>query len=78
MRAAKRYQAHIEIEKDGQSVDCRSIMGILTLGAAQGVQLWLRATGEDAEEALTSLVELFAQGFNDSDSEVTSTENSEN
>ncbi len=74
VRAANRFQSQIEIEKDGQSVDCRSIMGILTLGAAQGVQLSLRATGSDAAEALASLVELFARGFNESDSEVT-TEN---
>jgi phosphocarrier protein HPr len=74
VRAANRFQSQIEIVKDGQSVDCRSIMGILTLGAAQGVQLYLRATGEDAEEALASLVELFAQGFDESDSEVTSRE----
>ncbi len=75
VRAANRFQSQIEIEKDGQSVDCRSIMGILTLGAAQGVQLCLRATGVDAAEALNSLVELFDQGFNESDSEVSSTEN---
>jgi phosphotransferase system HPr (HPr) family protein len=75
VRAASRFKSQIEIEKDGHAVDCKSIMGILTLGAAQGVQLSLRATGCDAEQALASLVELFEQGFNDSGSEVTSSEN---
>ncbi len=70
VRAAARFQSRIEIEKDGHSVDCRSIMGILTLGAAQGVTLKLSATGVDAEEALACLSELFAVGFNESDSEV--------
>jgi phosphotransferase system HPr (HPr) family protein len=70
VRAAGRFQSQIEIEKDGHSVDCKSIMGILTLGAAQGVSLMLSATGEDAEEALNCLAELFANGFNESDSEV--------
>ncbi len=70
VRAAARFQCQIEIEKDGHSVDCRSIMGILTLGAVQGVSLKLSATGTDAQEALNCLAELFAVGFNESDSEV--------
>jgi phosphocarrier protein HPr len=70
VRAAGRFQCQIEIEKDGHSVDCKSIMGLLTLGAAQGVSLTLSATGVDAEEALKCLAELFAEGFNESDSEV--------
>lgn len=70
VRAAARFQSQIEIEKDGHSVDCKSIMGILTLGAAQGVSLRLSATGVDAEEALKCLAELFADGFNESDTEV--------
>lgn len=45
-------------------------MGILTLGAAQGVSLTLSATGIDAEEALHCIAELFADGFNESDTEV--------
>lgn len=70
VRAAARFHCQIEIEKDGHSVDCKSIMGILTLGASQGVSLRLTATGDDAEEALKCIAELFAAGFNESDSEV--------
>ncbi len=70
VRAAARFQCQIEIEKDGHSVDCRSIMGILTLGAVQGVSLKVSATGADAEEALKCIAELFAAGFNESDTEV--------
>jgi len=70
VRAAGRFQCQIEIEKDGHSVDCKSIMGILTLGAAQGVSLRLSATGVDAEKALECLAALFADGFNESDAEV--------
>lgn len=65
VRAANRFQSQIEISKDGHFVDCKSIMGILTLGAGQGVQLQLRAVGSDAEQAIECLAELFAQGFND-------------
>lgn len=67
VRAANRFQCQIEIEKDGLSVDGRSIMGILTLGAVQGAQVQLRASGADAEQAVECLAELFAQGFNESE-----------
>lgn len=69
-RAAGRFQCRIELEKDGQTVDCKSIMSILTLGARQGTQLSLRACGVDAQEALNALSELFESGFDESDSEV--------
>ncbi|QDV24082.1 HPr family phosphocarrier protein [Aureliella helgolandensis] len=71
-RAAGRFQCQIEIEKDGQAIDCKSIMSILTLGARQGSQLSLRACGVDAQEAIDALSELFNQGFDESDSEVAS------
>ncbi len=71
-RAAGRFQSQIEIEKDGQAIDCKSIMSILTLGARHGTQLNLRACGVDAQQAVDALSELFDQGFDESDSEVTS------
>ncbi len=72
VRTANRFQCQIEIEKDGQAVDCKSILGILTLAAAQGAQLQLRASGVDAAEAVQALAELFAASFHESDSEVAS------
>jgi phosphocarrier protein HPr len=71
-RAAGRFESQIEIEKDGQAFDCKSIMGILSLCARQGTQLNLRARGADAREAVDVLSELFDQGFDESDSEVAS------
>lgn len=75
-RAAGRFQCQIIIEKDGQAIDCKSIMSILTLGARQGTQLSLRACGVDAQAALETLSELFEQGFDESDSEVASEQTS--
>lgn len=71
-RAAGRFQCQIEIEKDGQSIDCKSIMSILTLGARKGTRLNLKACGVDAQQAVDVLSELFNQGFDESDSEVAS------
>ena len=75
-RAAGRFQSEIAIVKDGQAIDCKSIMSILTLGARQGTQLNLRATGADAQQAIDALCELFEHGFDESDSEVTSEQTS--
>ena len=71
-RAAGQFQSSIEIVKDGQAIDCKSIMSILTLGARQGTQLHLRASGSDAQQVVEVLAELFDQGFDESDSEVAS------
>jgi phosphotransferase system HPr (HPr) family protein len=60
---AKQYKSGIEIIRDGESADGKSILSILTLAAEQGVQLTIRATGEDADEALDALAELFDSGF---------------
>ena len=69
-RTAAKFQSDIEIEKDGQSIDCKSILSILTLGARQGTQLNIRASGEDAAQAVEVLTELFDRGFDESDSEI--------
>ncbi len=70
-RTAGQFESHIEIEKDGQSIDCKSIMSLLTLGAGQGTRLHIRASGVDAEQAVEVLSELFDRGFDESGSEVT-------
>jgi phosphocarrier protein NPr/phosphocarrier protein len=58
-RLARRYRSQIEIVKGNERVDAKSVLGLLTLGAYQGVQLTLCAQGDDAEEALDALVDLF-------------------
>jgi phosphocarrier protein len=63
------YDCDIEIIRDGEAVDGKSILSIITLGAEQGVQLTLRATGRDAEIALDALEEQFANGFGDNGDE---------
>lgn len=57
------YRSHIQLTLEGQTVDAKSILGILMLGAAQGMILSVRCTGEDEEEALLAIRELFAARF---------------
>ena len=63
VKLANRYQSKIEIIKDSERVDGKSILALLTLAAGEGTKLSIEATGSDAEQALDALVELVAQNF---------------
>ena len=65
VRMASAYQSNILIGRDGELVDCKSILSLLTLGAAQGTVLNISADGDDAEDALLAIGELFEAGFDD-------------
>ena len=60
---ALEYQAVLSIRHGAQEVDGKSILHLMTLGAAHGAELELEAEGEDAEQLLESLVELIGSGF---------------
>ena len=65
VEAAARFSSHITVTKEGQTVDARSIMGLMMLGAGQGTPIELRAEGWDAKEALEALAALVESGFNE-------------
>jgi len=62
---ALQFAAHIEIVKDGERYNGKSILALMTLAAEQGTTLVLRADGPDAEEAVEALAELFGRGFDE-------------
>ena len=62
---AERFDASVEVVKDGQSVSARSIMGLMMLGAGIGTPIELRAEGWDAKEAMDALSALVEAGFNE-------------
>lgn len=63
VKRASGFASDIQLEKQGQQADCKSILSILTLGAEQGTELTLSARGADAAEAVEAIAELFDQGF---------------
>jgi phosphotransferase system HPr (HPr) family protein len=63
VRLATQFDARIEVAKGGEWVDGKSILEILTLGAEQGSQLVIAATGREAQAALVALAGLIEQGF---------------
>ncbi len=60
---AQRFEAEIEMVSGEQHVDAKSILDILSLAAAGGQVLTLRARGADAQQALDRLEELFRRKF---------------
>ena len=65
VRMASKYRADIQIGKNSEWVDCKSILSLLTLGAAQGTELSVSAQGDDAAAAIESISALFEKGFDD-------------
>ena len=65
VRLALQFASHIEIVKDGERFNGKSILSLMTLAAEQGTEMVLRADGPDAEEALEALAELFGRGFDE-------------
>jgi phosphocarrier protein HPr len=63
---AERFNASVDVYRDGQSVSARSIMGLMMLGAGIGATIELRAQGWDAREALEALAALVEAGFDES------------
>jgi phosphocarrier protein len=62
---ANRFGASVKIVKDGDEIDGKSILGILTLAATQGTTIRLVITGKDEEAAMAALVELIANRFDE-------------
>ena len=60
---AGRFRSDVKLLNDGETVDGKSILGLLMLAAAQGEQLRLRTDGPDEEEAMTALADLIARRF---------------
>jgi phosphocarrier protein HPr len=65
VKVAGKFASHIEVEKDGEIINGKSIMGLMMLAAGQGSKLRITAKGHDAEAALKALEELFLQKFNE-------------
>jgi phosphocarrier protein len=65
VNVASKYQCQIEVEKDGQRVNGKSIMGVMMLAASQGSTIKLLAEGEDAAECLDEMEQLINNYFDE-------------
>ncbi len=67
VQTANRFDADVTVEKDGQVVNGRSIMGVMMLAAEQGSQIDVRASGPQAREAVDAIRALVEARFNEED-----------
>jgi len=63
VKLASGFQAQIELEKDGMSVNGKSIMGVMMLAAECGCTVRIRGEGADADAAVEALANLVTGGF---------------
>ena len=63
VQTTNRFLADVTIEKDGNEVNAKSIMGLLMLAAPQGSTIAVTVSGEDAEEAIKVIGDLINDGF---------------
>jgi len=62
---ANRFGASVKIVKDGDEIDGKSILGILTLAAIQGSEIMLLVSGKDEDSALKALADLINNRFDE-------------
>jgi phosphocarrier protein HPr len=63
VKRAGKFRSAIWVKKDDVEVNGKSIMGVMMLAAEHGSDITIRASGEDAEQAVQALAELVENGF---------------
>ena len=65
VRMANEYNSDISLIKSNQQANAKTIMEVLILGAAQGEDLTVEASGNDEEHAVEAIVQLIDARFNE-------------
>lgn len=65
VKAASSFESEVKVTRDGTTVDARSIMGLLMLGAGPGSAIEIEAEGPDAEQAVEALAALVECRFDE-------------
>tara|TARA_B100001013_G_scaffold339037_1_gene260607 strand:+ start:257 stop:550 length:294 start_codon:yes stop_codon:yes gene_type:complete len=65
VKSAGRYASSIRIGTDSETVDGKSIMGLMMLAATQGTTMTITIEGEDAESAMHDIIGLFEDRFDE-------------
>lgn len=66
-QAASSFSADVVLVKGAKEVNAKSVLSVLTLDCHQGDEILIRTTGDGADEALASLVELVESGIGESE-----------
>jgi len=65
VKIANRFECEILVEKDGETVNGKSIMGLMMLAAGPGSRLQMHAKGHDAAQELVELEALLKRKFDE-------------
>jgi phosphotransferase system HPr (HPr) family protein len=65
VQLAQKFKSEIKVIKDDQEANGKSIMGLLTLVAALGMEIQVNAQGPDAEDAVAAIAALVDRGFDE-------------
>lgn len=65
VKLAAKYKCDFFIYKDGMEINGKSIIGVMTLAAAQGSELELTFDGPDEEQAAEEIIDFFNRGFDE-------------
>jgi phosphocarrier protein HPr len=63
VKVASKFASEVYLERDGFSINAKSIIGVMTLAAEHGCTLQLVVDGADEHDAALALQELFSSGF---------------
>ncbi|MEE2734312.1 MAG: HPr family phosphocarrier protein [Verrucomicrobiota bacterium] len=63
VKTASKFEADIRVEKDGEEVNGKSIMGLMMLAAGHGSVIKIIVEGSDAQDAMKSLEDLVNRNF---------------
>ncbi|WP_068544939.1 HPr family phosphocarrier protein [Thalassotalea crassostreae] len=64
-KLSQNYDAKITLTLDNKSADAGSIMGLMLLTGSQGKQVQVKAEGNDAEQAMDAVCQLFLDKFDE-------------
>ncbi len=63
VKCATHFKAEVNLCYQNTVVNAKSLLGILTLAAARGARIHVEACGDDAEEAVTTIIDLAQKKF---------------
>lgn len=63
VRCANRFSCHIELSNGENSVNAKSIIGVMSLGIGPGEEVLIKAEGQDEEAAVSQLKKIIEDKF---------------
>ncbi len=64
VKCASSFKSNISLIHQDLTINAKSLLGVLMLAAARGTRISVEAVGEDAEEAVATIVDLARNKFN--------------